>query len=226
MPAWRNVSFVPAARPLCSTGAEPSATRGQRRVEQAGADAGDEHAGQRSRSTTSPRRRASSAPCRRPRGRGRRRSSRAGAIFSPSGARRAGDEEDHDRAGQVGEAGLDRRQPEHLLQVQRRVEEDREERAPRSRTPAICAPVNDGMRNRPSGSIGSLTRRSIATKATSSAAGAGERGDDRRAAPADLVAAQQREHEQEQAGRSSVAWPGQSTRGARGSRDSAHVARG
>jgi hypothetical protein len=26
MPAWRNVSFVPAARPLCSTGAEPSAT--------------------------------------------------------------------------------------------------------------------------------------------------------------------------------------------------------
>ena len=24
MPAWRNVSFVPAARPLCSIGAEPS----------------------------------------------------------------------------------------------------------------------------------------------------------------------------------------------------------
>ena len=26
MPAWRNVSFVPAARPLCSIGAELSAT--------------------------------------------------------------------------------------------------------------------------------------------------------------------------------------------------------
>jgi hypothetical protein len=26
MPAWRNVSFVPAASPLCSTGTDPSAT--------------------------------------------------------------------------------------------------------------------------------------------------------------------------------------------------------
>ena len=32
-----------------------------------------------------------------------------------------------------------------------------------------CAPVNDGLRNRPSGSIGCATRASIATNATSSA---------------------------------------------------------
>jgi hypothetical protein len=46
MPAWRNVSLTPAARPLCSCGAEPRATGDDRRVEQADAEERDELAGQ------------------------------------------------------------------------------------------------------------------------------------------------------------------------------------
>ena len=64
----------------------------------------------------------------------------------------------------------------------------------------ICAPVKARMRNSPSGSIGCLTRASIAMNALEEGDGAAQLGEDRRARPALVVAAQQREHEQEQAG--------------------------
>ncbi len=97
------------------------------RVEEPGADAGDDHAGQEHR----------------PRGvdRGERQQRLAdadeqqaagdhapGADLLDEVRGRAGDDEHDQRAGQVDEPGLDRRQAEDLLQVDRRVEEHGEER--------------------------------------------------------------------------------------------------
>ena len=114
-------------------------------------------------------------------------------------AARAGDDEVQDRAGQVDEAGLDGRQPEHLLQVERRVEEDREERRRdpegrdlRARERRVAEEPQREHRVR--------RARLDDEEGDERHGGAGELGDDLRAAPADLVAAQQREHEQEEAG--------------------------
>ena len=135
MPAWRNVSFMPAARPLCSIGAEPSATAvtaGLNRpvptpaTSMPGSDRGPRGVGAGERHQRHADRDEREAAAR---------SSRAARPSRPACASRPETKKITTVRGQVGEAGLDRRQPEHLLQVQRRVEEDREERGRDRRPP-------------------------------------------------------------------------------------------
>ena len=111
MPAWRNVSLTPAARPLCSLGDRAQRDAADRRVEQPGADHRDERARAaatvQDESTCGERQQRHAdadehEPDRRPSPRPETRS--ASALV------RARDEEHHDRRGQVDQAGLDRRQ--------------------------------------------------------------------------------------------------------------------
>ena len=124
---------------------------------------------------------------------------RAG-TFAPSCAV-APDTNEHDhRARQVDEAGLDRRQAEDLLQVQRRVEEDREERGrdrERGDLRAGERRVAEELQ-REHRLLARAPRRS--TNAISATAAPISSATICVAGPAELVAAQEREDEQEQAG--------------------------
>ncbi len=122
-----------------------------------------------------------------------------GGDLLAHGARGAGDDEHHDRGGEVDQAGLDRGQPEHLLQVQRDVQEDREERGrDRGRRDLRAGEVR--VAEQPEGQHRLLHAMLDHDERGEQDHGGGERGHDRRAPPPLLVAAQQREHEQEQAG--------------------------
>ena len=193
MPAWRNVSLTPAARPLCSCGAEPRATAMTDGLNRPTPKSGDQLAGQ----DDGPRR---AGARQREQDHADGDESEADRDHDPVRdlladlAARAGDDEVEDRAGQVDEAGLDGRKPEHLLQVERRVEEDREERRRdpegrdlRARERRVAEEPQREHRVR--------RARLDDQEGDERQGGAGELGDDLRAAPADLVAAQQREHE-------------------------------
>ena len=93
-----------------------------------GADHRDEQAGQEQPPRRVRPRRASAAPCRRRPARGRPRPARAARPSGRPTPSAPATTKLRIVPGQVDEAGLDRRQPEHLLQVERHVEEHREER--------------------------------------------------------------------------------------------------
>ena len=65
----------------------------------------------------------------------------------------------------------------------------------------IERPTKAGILNRPRSSIGSAVQRSLTKKATMRTAAADEQADDGGAAPAEVVAPHEREHEQEEADR-------------------------
>ena len=176
--------------------------QGQRavgRVEQPGPDACVEHA----RQHDGPRRVGAGhqqhRQFRRPRSPAPRSPARAGRDGLRELRRHRRDDEQQHRSRQVDEAGLDRRQPEHRLQVQRDVEEQREERRSDRDDGELRSGEARFAQQAAAGASARVERSWIEREHAEQDGGAGERRDDQRAAPAVAVAAQQREDQQEQA---------------------------
>ena len=127
IPPWRKASLTPASRPLSSIGPAPRATIAERRVEQPGSDADDEIAGQDHRPggvrADERDQQQSGGDEDEPGGHEGPR----GKPLAELGARGRDDEQQHGPR-QVDESGVERGQVQHVLQVQRHVQEQREER--------------------------------------------------------------------------------------------------
>ena len=188
------------------------------RVEEAGADARHQQAREQGRPRrVDPANSISASPA--PTSASPMLASFAGESVRPELGGHPRDDEDEERPGQVDEPGLDRRHAEDRLQVERDVEEDREERGRdredgdlRAREPAVAHQPQRQHR---------LARALLDDhEGDQQHRGAGERGDDPGAPPALLVAAQQARTSRNRPP-IRVSWPGRSMRRGVGSRPSA-----
>ena len=128
MPTWRKVLLMPEAMPLRAGGTTPTAVVASGGFTMPTPTPGDHEPGQQVGPARSSAQAAHQQQRRRRRASARRRAAR-GAAPGPRGApRSAGDEERDDRERQEAQPGLERRVAEHVLDVERQVEEHREHR--------------------------------------------------------------------------------------------------
>ena len=125
--AWRNMSLTPAASPLCSGGTELSATWATAGLSMPVPAIATSRPGRNSHHDVSVPITVSRASPAAIRARPPATSARAETVARARRCARDGEVEQ--RAGHEHQARLDRRQPEHLLQVERQVQPQREQRA-------------------------------------------------------------------------------------------------